>query len=40
MKQSQMLIPTQKEAPADAEVLSHKMMVRAGYIYQVSAGVW
>lgn len=27
MKQSQMLIPTQKEAPADAEVLSHKMMV-------------
>lgn len=40
MKQSRMLIPTQKEAPADAEVLSHKMMVRAGYIYQVSAGVW
>ena len=34
------MIPTKKEAPADAEALSHKMMVRAGYIYQVSAGVW
>lgn len=40
MKQSKSLIPTKKEAPADAEALSHKMMVRAGYIYQVSAGVW
>ncbi|QLL69824.1 proline--tRNA ligase [Lactobacillus sp. 3B(2020)] len=40
MKQSQILIPTKKEAPSDAEALSHKMMARAGYIYQVSAGVW
>lgn len=40
MKQSKMLIPTKKEAPADAEALSHKMMARAGYIYQISAGVW
>ncbi len=40
MKQSKVLIPTKKEAPSDAEVLSHKMMIRAGYIYQVSAGVW
>lgn len=40
MKQSMMLIPTKKEAPSDAEALSHQMMVRAGYIYQVSAGVW
>ena len=40
MKQSMMLIPTKKEAPSDAEALSHKMMIRAGYIYQVSAGVW
>lgn len=40
MKQSMVLIPTKKEAPSDAEALSHKMMVRAGYIYQVSAGVW
>ena len=40
MQQSKVLIPTKKEAPSDAEALSHKMMVRAGYIYQVSAGVW
>ena len=40
MKQSQILIPTKKEAPSDAEALSHQMMVRAGYVYQVSAGVW
>ena len=40
MKQSKVLIPTKKEAPSDAEALSHKMMIRAGYICQVSAGVW
>ena len=40
MKKSKVLIPTKKEAPSDAEALSHKMMIRAGYIYQVSAGVW
>ena len=40
MQQSKILIPTKNEAPSDAEALSHKMMVRAGYIYQVSAGVW
>lgn len=40
MKQSKILIPTKKEAPSDAEALSHKMMVRAGYIYQISSGVW
>lgn len=40
MKQSKVLIPTKKEAPSDAEALSHKMMIRAGYTYQVSAGVW
>lgn len=40
MKQSKVLIPTKKEAPSDAGALSHKMMIRAGYIYQVSAGVW
>ncbi|WP_283582954.1 proline--tRNA ligase [Limosilactobacillus difficilis] len=40
MKQSRMLIPTLRKAPSDAEALSHKMMVRAGYIYQVSAGIW
>lgn len=40
MKQSRMLIPTLRKAPSDAEALSHKMMMRAGYIYQVSAGLW
>lgn len=40
MRQSKILIPTKKEVPSDAEALSHKMMIRAGYIYQVSAGVW
>ncbi|WP_281165036.1 proline--tRNA ligase [Liquorilactobacillus sicerae] len=40
MKQSTMLIPTVKEVPSDAEALSHKMMLRAGYIKQVSAGMY
>lgn len=35
-----MLISTLKEAPSDAEALSHQMMLRAGYIYQVSAGMY
>jgi prolyl-tRNA synthetase len=34
------LLPTEKEAPADAEALSHKLMVRAGLVRQVGAGVW
>jgi prolyl-tRNA synthetase len=38
MRQSKILIPTVKEVPSDAEALSHKMMLRAGYIYQVAAG--
>lgn len=40
MKQSKILIPTVKEVPNDAEVLSHKMMLRAGYIRQISAGMY
>ncbi len=40
MKQSKMLIPTLKEVPSDAEALSHKMMLRAGYIRQVTAGMY
>ena len=39
MRQSKILIPTKKEAPSDAEALSHKMMVRAGYLSRVSPGV-
>ena len=34
------LLPTVKEAPADAEALSHKLMVRAGLIRQVGTGIW
>jgi prolyl-tRNA synthetase len=39
-RQSQLFIPTLREAPADAEAASHKLLVRGGYIRQVSAGVW
>jgi prolyl-tRNA synthetase len=37
---SQLLLPTEREAPADAEALSHKLMVRAGLVRQVGAGLW
>jgi len=37
---SQTLLPTLKDAPADAEALSHKLMVRAGLIRQLGAGLW
>lgn len=40
MRQSKMLIPTLREVPSEAEVLSHQMLLRAGYIRQVSAGVY
>lgn len=40
MKQSQIFVPTLRETPSDAEVLSHQMMLRAGYIRQVSSGVY
>jgi prolyl-tRNA synthetase len=39
-RQSQLFIPTLREAPADAEAVSHKLLVRGGYIRQVSAGIW
>jgi prolyl-tRNA synthetase len=37
---SQYLLPTEKQAPADAEALSHRMMVRAGLVRQLGAGLW
>lgn len=40
MKQSQMLIPTLREMPSDAQVISHALMVRAGYVRQISAGIY
>ncbi|MFO7572538.1 MAG: proline--tRNA ligase, partial [Gaiellaceae bacterium] len=39
-RQSQLFIPTLREAPADAEAVSHKLLVRGGYIRQVGAGLW
>ena len=40
MKASQFFISTLKEAPADAEVLSHQLMLRAGFIKRLSAGIY
>ncbi|WP_342618698.1 proline--tRNA ligase [Rhodoferax sp. GW822-FHT02A01] len=40
MKASQFLISTLKEAPADAEVVSHKLMTRAGLIKKLGAGIY
>jgi prolyl-tRNA synthetase len=37
---SQLFIPTLREAPADAEAVSHKLLVRGGFIRQVTAGLW
>jgi prolyl-tRNA synthetase len=37
---SKLFIPTLREAPADAEVASHKFLVRAGYIRQLAAGIY
>jgi prolyl-tRNA synthetase len=37
---SQLFIPTLRDAPADAEVASHKFLVRAGYIRQLAAGIY
>jgi prolyl-tRNA synthetase len=40
MKASQFLISTLKEAPADAEVVSHKLMMRAGMVKKLGAGIY
>jgi len=37
---SQTFLPTLKDAPADAEAVSHKLMVRAGLVRQMGAGLW
>jgi prolyl-tRNA synthetase len=39
-RQTHLVLPTEKQAPADAEALSHKLMVRAGLVRQVGAGLW
>jgi prolyl-tRNA synthetase len=40
MRYSRLFIPTLKEAPAEAEAASHKLMVRAGYVRQLAAGLY
>ncbi|HFU3966580.1 TPA: proline--tRNA ligase [Streptococcus suis] len=40
MKQSKMIIPTLREMPSDASVISHALMLRAGYVRQISAGIY
>ena len=40
MRWSRLFIPTLREAPADAEVVSHKLLLRAGYVRQLSAGFY
>ncbi len=40
MKASQFFVSTLKEAPADAEVVSHKLMMRAGMIKRIGAGIY
>src|SRR5436305_8455134 len=40
VRASQLWFPTLRDAPADAEAVSHKLLVRGGFIRQVSAGVW
>ncbi len=37
---SSYLLPTEKQAPGDAEALSHKLLVRAGMVRQLGAGLW
>src|SRR6185312_5758698 len=37
---SHLFIPTLREAPADAEAVNHKLLVRGGFVRQVTGGVW
>ena len=40
MKATQLIFATQREDPSDAEIVSHKLMIRAGLIRQVSSGIY
>ncbi len=40
MRQSQLLIPTLREDPGEAEIVSHRLMLRAGMIRKVAAGIY
>src|SRR5213083_783753 len=37
---SQLFLPTLRDAPADAETVNHKLLVRGGFVRQVTGGVW
>ncbi|MGW4566918.1 proline--tRNA ligase [Streptomyces sp. NPDC004561] len=39
-RMSQLMVKTLRDDPADAEVLSHKLLVRAGYVRRTAAGIW
>ena len=40
MRYSEYLLPTTKETPADAEVISHQLMLRTGMIRKIAAGIY
>src|SRR5258708_25037495 len=40
VRASQRFLPTLRDAPADADAVSHKLLVRGGFIRQVGAGLW
>ena len=40
MRWSTLFVPTLRDNPAEAEVVSHKLLLRAGYIRQLSAGIY
>ena len=40
MRYSKLLIPTLKENPSEAEAISHKLMIRAGLVRQLAAGLY
>ncbi|MEM6491731.1 MAG: proline--tRNA ligase, partial [Pseudomonadota bacterium] len=40
MRQSQLFAPTLRETPAEAEIVSHRLMLRAGLVRQASAGIY
>ncbi len=40
MRYSQMLIPTLKEVPAEAEIVSHRLMLRAGFMRKLTSGIY
>ena len=40
MRYSQLLLPTTKEVPAEAEVISHQLLLRGGFIRKLAAGIY